>query len=224
VAGRREQADFSDDAALVAALRAGDDAAFGWLLHRYDATLRRLARSYVATDAVADDVVQDTWMGVIRGIDGFEHRSSVKTWIVRILMNVARTRGVREARTVPLAGLGAAGDASEATFPSDRFLAAGHDQWPGHWRSFPLDWETRPDERLLARETLAEVAAALDRLPPAQRDVVVLRDLEGWSSDEVCVTLDVSETNQRVLLHRGRAKVRQALEPFLARAAERGES
>lgn len=205
-------ADYEDEGALVEALRQGDEAAFAWLLDRYDGSLRRLARTYVPSSAVADEVVQETWLGVIRGIDRFEQRSSVKTWLYRILMNVARTRGVRENRSIPFssaAGALEAGD--EPVVPAERFqgIDARH---PGHWASPPTPWDEEPEERLLSNETLAAVSAAIGRLPDAQREVITMRDLDGWSSAEVCNALELSETNQRVLLHRARSKVRRALE------------
>jgi RNA polymerase sigma-70 factor (ECF subfamily) len=207
--------DFSDDAALVDGLRAGDDAAFGWMLDRYSPQLRRSARMYVATDAQADEVVQETWLAVIKGIDRFEGRSSVKTWIHRILMNIARTKGVRESRSLPFSSaLGALGEGAEPTCSADRFRPPDDPEWPGHWASFPVDWEHQPETRLLASETLALVGSALGALPPSQREVLTLRDLNGWSSAEVCDALGVSEANQRVLLHRGRARIRNALESY----------
>ena len=207
---------FEDDAVLVPALRRGDDRAFAWMLDRYDASLRRAARMYVPTDAAADEVVGDTWLGVLRGIDRFEQRSSVKTWLYRILMNIARSKGVRERRTVPFSSaIGATEDGATPTFDPDRFRpdVAGEEH-PGHWRSFPLDWEHEPEQRLLSGETLGVVAAALDELPPAQREVVLLRDVEGWSPEEVCDALELTGANQRVLLHRGRARLRRALEAY----------
>jgi RNA polymerase sigma-70 factor (ECF subfamily) len=207
--------DYSDDGALVDALRAGDEAAFGWLLDRYHAPLHRTARMYVSTDAHADEVVQETWMAVLRGIDGFERRSSLKTWLYRILMNIARTRGVKESRAIPFSSAaGVLDDGAEPTFDADRFRPPDDPEWPGHWAAFPNDWEHQPESRLLASETLALVGAAIERLPPAQREVLTLRDVDGWSSVEVCNELGLSETNQRVLLHRGRAKVRRALESY----------
>jgi RNA polymerase sigma-70 factor (ECF subfamily) len=207
--------DFHDDAVLVDALRTRDEAAFGWILDRYSPELRRAARMYVATDAHADDVVQETWLAVIKGIDRFEGRSSVKTWIHRILMNIARTRGVRESRALPFASApGALAEGADPTFPTERFRPPGDPEWPGHWVSFPFDWEHQPEHRLLAGETLALVGAALQDLPAGQREVLTLRDVNGWSSAEVCDALGVSEANQRVLLHRGRARIRSALESY----------
>jgi len=207
--------DFSDDDALVAALRCGDEDAFAWLLDRYHAPLHRTARLYVATDAQADEVVQETWVAVLRGVDRFEQRSSLKTWLYRILMNIARTRGVKEARTIPFSSAASALDpGAEPTFEPDRFRPPDDSEWPGHWSSLPKDWEHEPEARLLARETLALVGATIETLPPAQREVFTLRDVDGWTSAEVCNALGLSETNQRVLLHRGRAKVRRVLESY----------
>jgi RNA polymerase sigma-70 factor (ECF subfamily) len=205
-------APYADDHALVAALRQGDEAAFGWLVDRYQAALARLARSYVATPAVADEVVQDTWLAVIKGIDGFEERASVSTWLYRILANIARTRGVREHRSIPFSS--AAGALDEGAGPvvdPERFTHAG-EPGAGSWWAPPTPWDDEPEGRLTSAETLAAVRAAIEQLPPAQREVMTLRDLEGWTSTEVRNALDLSETNQRVLLHRARAKVRRALE------------
>jgi RNA polymerase sigma-70 factor, ECF subfamily len=204
-----------DDARLVKALRARDEWAFEELMRMYNASLLRVAQIYVPSRAVAEDVVQETWIGVLNGIDRFEARSSLKTWIFRILTNIAKTRGRREGRTVPFSALERPGAVPEAAVDSDRFLAADHERWPGHWSSKPQPW---PEERLLAAETREVVERAIDRLPPAQRAVISLRDIEGWSSDETRNALGVSETNQRVLLHRARSKVRQALEEYFMEA------
>jgi RNA polymerase sigma-70 factor (ECF subfamily) len=160
-------------------------------------------------------VVQETWLAVLKAIDGFEQRSSLKTWLYRILMNIARTRGVRESRSIPFSSAaGALDEGAEPTFAADRFRPPGDPEWPGHWAAFPPDWEHQPESRLLASETMVLVAGAIERLPPAQREVLTLRDVDGWSSREVCNALGLTETNQRVLLHRGRAKVRSALERY----------
>lgn len=201
------------DAALVAALRGGDEGAFRGLVLRHHAALVRLARASVASQGVAEEVAQDTWLAVIQGIDRFEGRSSLKSWIFAILVNRARSRAARERRSVPMSSLGgAAGDDGPAVDP-DRFVQPGR-RWGGHWSSPPVPWE--PAERLLAQETRGVVAGAIDRLPAMQRVVVSLRDIEGWSSEEVCLLLEISEGNQRVLLHRGRARVRAALEDHLS--------
>ena len=201
-----------DERRLREALRRGDEDAFTALFDRYHAPLRRLALSIVRTPAVADEVVQETWLAVVRGIDGFEGRSSLKTWIHRILVNAARTRAEREARTVPLSAVAADGPAVHAT----RFLDERHERWPRHWATPPERWNEIPEERLLGRETLERVRIAIRRLPPAQQQVIVLRDVEGWPPEEVCELLDLTEANQRVLLHRARSKVRGTLELYLA--------
>jgi RNA polymerase sigma-70 factor, ECF subfamily len=202
-----------DDAAVIDALRAGDESAFAELMRMYNASLLRVAQIYVASRAVAEDVVQDTWIAVLNGIDRFEGRSSLKTWIFRILTNIAKTRGQREGRTVPFSALERPEMVPDAAVEPSRFLPADHERWPGHWASKP---ERFPEERLLAAETLAVVERAIEGLPPAQRAVISLRDLEGWSAEEARNALGVSETNQRVLLHRARAKVRQALEDYFS--------
>ncbi len=204
--------DFRNEANLVAGLRSRDDRAFEFLIDRYYAPLLRLALSYVPSRAVAEEVVQETWIGVLRGIDGFEGRASLSTWMYRILLNIARTRGVKENRSVPFAAIGAVDD--ETSINLDRFLPSGA-QNEHHWSTLPASWEHVPEERLLGTETLAEIRASLEALPSAQREVVVMRDVVGLSSAEVCNALDISETNQRVLLHRGRSKVRAALEQHL---------
>lgn len=202
------------DSDLVTRLRAGDEDAFRALIEEYHAPLRRAARTYVATDAAADEVVQDVWVGVLRGIDRFEQRSSLKTWIYRILMNIARTRGVRDKRSLPFSSL--SGDDEEGpAFDPDQFQTAGEPS-PGHWSrsAFPTRWHDQPELRVVGHETLSVVRAALEQLPASQQEVVRLRDIEGWSSAEVCNALDLTETNQRVLLHRGRAKLRLALDAY----------
>jgi RNA polymerase sigma-70 factor, ECF subfamily len=202
-----EQVLSSEDAELVERLRAGDEAAFAMLVHDYGGAMLRVAQMYVSSRAVAEDVVQEAWLGVLNGIDRFEGRSSLKTWIFRILTNTAKTRGQREARSLPFSSLG--GDDSEGFEPSvgpERFIGTGH------WGIPPRAW---PEERLLSGETLSVIEAAIERLPPAQRTVITLRDVQGWSADEVRNALELTETNQRVLLHRARAKVRSALEQYL---------
>jgi RNA polymerase sigma-70 factor (ECF subfamily) len=200
------------DAVLVARLRAGDEAAFRGLVLRHHAALVGLARASVSSHAVAEEVAQETWLAVIQGIGGFEGRSSLKSWIFAILVNRARSRGVREQRIVPMSSLGDEGD-DGPTVDADRFGQTGQ-RWAGHWCSPPLPWEG-PAERLIAKETRAVVAEAIERLPTRQRAVVSLRDVEGWTSEEVCALFQLSEGNQRVLLHRGRARVRAALEEHL---------
>ncbi len=206
-----------DEAALLARLRDGDAPAFDELVTALSPSLRRVARAHVPSDAVADEVVQETWLGVINGLERFEGRASLKTWIFRILLNRARTRGVQEHRTVPFATL--AGREAEEPFSAvdaDRFLPADHERAPRHWATPPQRWEELPEQALQNAETLAVVREALATLPPAQRLVVTMRDIEGFPSDEVCELLDLSEGNQRVLLHRGRSRVRARLEEHLA--------
>jgi RNA polymerase sigma-70 factor (ECF subfamily) len=202
-----------DDAALLEALRNGDEAAFMDLVDRYSATLLRVAMMYVPTRAVAEEVVQETWLGFLESLDRFEGRSSIKTWLFRILVNTAKKRGVRERRSIPFSTAWEPEEEERAIAPS-RFRGDG-DRWPHHWLQSPADWDTIPERKLLSDETLRFVADAIERLPPAQREVITLRDVEGWSSQEVCNVLDLSETNQRVLLHRARSKVREALDRYL---------
>lgn len=197
------------DRELCAALRCGDEAAFARLVGEYHAPLRRLALGYVRRPAVADEVVQETWLGVIRGIQAFEGRSSLRTWIFRILVNTAKTRAERERRTVPLSSMQ---DEVDPSVDPSRFLDEQHARWPGHWSSPPVRWDQLPEAYLEGQETLAALRDAIEALPPVQRRVIVLRDVEGWPAEEVCALLEISEGNQRVLLHRARSYVRQALE------------
>ncbi len=215
-AGRRS--DSEDERALVAALRRGDEPAFVELVRRHGASLLRLARTFVRDQAVAEEVVQETWLAVLNGIDGFEGRSSLKTWIFQILSNRAKTRGVRERRSAPFSAL--AGEDHEAAVDADRFRGEGH-RWAGHWAAAPSDWSHLPEERLLDRETLAHVTAAIGTLPPRQAEVIVLRDVEGWEPEEVCAALGITDGNQRILLHRARSRVRAALELYLSEGAAR---
>jgi RNA polymerase sigma-70 factor (ECF subfamily) len=215
-AGRRP--DNGDDRALVAALRRGEEAAFAELVARHGAALLRFARTFLRDRAVAEEVVQETWLAVLDGIDRFEGRSSLKTWIFQILSNRAKTRAVRERRSAPFSSLAAAGDDDESAVDADRFRPEG-ERWGGHWAAAPADWSVLPEERLLGRETLARVHEAIGTLPPRQAEVLVLRDVEGWSPEEVCAALDISDGNQRILLHRARSKVRAALEVYFAEGA-----
>jgi RNA polymerase sigma-70 factor (ECF subfamily) len=203
-----------EDLRIVDALRAGDEQVFRDLVERYNASLIRVALMYVRTRAVAEEVVQDTWIGVLQSLPRFEGRSSLRTWIFRILANQARTRARKEARSVPFSSLAGGDDDAPAVDP-DRFLAGDHPAYPGHWTAPPRSWGELPEEELLARETREHALAAIDALPASQRAVISLRDVEGWSSDEVCDLLEISEGNQRVLLHRARSKVRGALEDYL---------
>jgi RNA polymerase sigma-70 factor, ECF subfamily len=204
-----------DDLALVESLRSGDERSFSALIGRHHRPMLRLARVYVSSEAVAEEVVQEAWIGVIQGLDGFEARCSLKTWIFRILTNTAKKRGAREGRTIPFSSLWSAGsEPAEPAVSAERFCGADA-QYAGHWRSFPVPWDDVPEERLLSREVLDQIEDAIRSLPPSQREVITLRDVEGLSGPEVCTILGISEGNQRVLLHRARSKVRRALERYL---------
>ena len=208
--------DFEDDRKLVAALRRGDEAAFMWLVDKYHLSLVRLAALFVTDQAVAEDVVQETWVGVLRGIDRFEGRSSLKTWIYRILTNTAKTRAQRENRSIPFSAFGDADEPFEPSVEPDRFLPADDPQSPRKWAIGPTAWTNIPEDLFLSKETQAVIRSAIDQLPANQREVITQRDIEGWSSEETCNVLEISETNQRVLLHRARAKVRRALEQYFS--------
>jgi RNA polymerase sigma-70 factor (ECF subfamily) len=199
------------DAKLVEGLRAGDEAAFATLMREYGAGMLRVAQMFVSSRSVAEEVVQEAWLGVLNGIGRFEGRSSLKTWLFRIVANTAKTRGMREARSIPFSALAGEGEEVSSVDP-DRFLAAG-ERFPGHWAAPPQEWA--PEGRLLEQEALAVIEHEIDQLPPAQRAVITLRDVQGFSSEEVCNALDLTETNQRVLLHRARSKVRRALEEYM---------
>jgi RNA polymerase sigma-70 factor (ECF subfamily) len=205
-------ADPREDRELVAALKRGDEAAFMGLVEELGPALLRVARMYVPSTAVAEEVVQDTWIGVLKGIDRFEGRSSLRTWIFRILANIAKTRGARERRSLPFSSAARAA-ADEPSVDPDRFLPAGDEQ-ARSWALAPVPWPG-PEESFLFGETRDVILAAIEKLPPAQREVITLRDVDGWSSEEVRNALEISETNQRVLLHRARSKVRGAIERHL---------
>jgi RNA polymerase sigma-70 factor, ECF subfamily len=209
------QQDTQDDARLIEALRERDEAAFVQLVTQYQASMLRLALVYCGSRAVAEEVVQDAWLGVLHGLDRFEGRSSFKTWLFRILVNRARTRAERETRTVPFSSLGALAESDEPAVSPDRFIDPSDPDWPNHWAVPPKSWGSSPEDQLLRRETLDVISRAIAALPPAQREVATLRDVEGWTSEEVCNVLEISETNQRVLLHRARSRIRGALERYL---------
>jgi RNA polymerase sigma-70 factor, ECF subfamily len=198
-------------AELLARLRAGDEAAFEDLVARHYATMLAVAQNYVKGRSVAEEVVQDTWLAVIQGLDRFEGRASLKTWILSILVNKAKSRGVREARIVPFAALSA--DEGAPSVAPERFRGP-EDAFPGHWRAYPADWQAA-DVAVEGKETLRVALGAIAALPPAQQTVIRMRDVEGYSPEEVCAALDLSEGNQRVLLHRARSRVRAALEEHL---------
>ena len=198
---------------LVQALRAGDQDAFRALVESHYATMKRLARSYVHCDVRAEEVVQETWLAVVRGIASFEERSALSTWIYSILVNKARRYATRESRTLPFSSIGRL-DQSDPAVDPDRFQG-DEDEWPGHWATPPRPWQ-KPDRRLLSLEMRSRLRDALEGLPERQRAVVALRDVEGMSAEEVCELMELSPENQRVLLHRGRARLRERLEPYVA--------
>jgi RNA polymerase sigma-70 factor (ECF subfamily) len=195
------------DDGWLARLRTGDRAAFEAIVRTWSPAMLRVARQYVHNHASAEEIVQETWLAVVRSLDGFEGRSALRTWVFRILMNVARRRGRTEARTMI--------ELDAPTVDPDRFRDSD-DPWPGHWReeAVPRDWG--PEPALLADELRGVLASALAELPERQRAVVELRDVHGLDSEEVCALLSLTSTNQRVLLHRGRARLREILEAAIA--------
>ncbi len=202
-----------DESALVAALRAGDEPSFARLVDRYTPALLRVARGYVRTHESAEEVVQETWIALVKGIEKFEGRSSLRTWLFTVMINIAKTRGVRDRRDTE-AEVAAAG----GTVDPDRFRPAGDREWPGHWKDdrAPVPFPNTPEDTVLEAEFLDLARRELDKLPERQRMVVTLRDLLGFDSGEVCELLGgLSVANQRVLLHRGRAGIRQALEDYV---------
>ena len=207
----------STDDAIVAGVRSGDEAVFAQLLNDWSRSMLLLARTFVSTEASAEEVVQDTWLAVIRGIGSFEGRSSLRTWVYRILVNTAKKRGVRESRTVPWSSFGGA-DADHDIVPGPTvdpaLFRSADDPYPGGWRSFPVEWRS-VEGSVLDGEVRLRVGEAIDALPERQRIVITLRDVLGHSTEEVCQLLDVSGANQRVLLHRARAAVRTRLASYL---------
>jgi RNA polymerase sigma-70 factor, ECF subfamily len=201
-----------DERSLLDAIRDGDEGAFTALVDDYNPALLGVAMNHVRSRAVAEEVVQETWLAVIRGLDRFEGRSSLRSWIFAILRNTAISRGERELRTVPMSSLADSGEEGLGLDP-DRFFGPDHDRFPGHWAGGPTQWPV-PDEGLLAGEAREVIAGAINELPEAQRAVITLRDVEGWGSEEVCDVLEISAGNQRVLLHRARSRVRAAIEGY----------
>jgi RNA polymerase sigma-70 factor (ECF subfamily) len=201
-----------DDGALLAALKDGDEQVFCQLVEHWGGIMLRLALTHVANRAVAEEVVQEAWLTVLRSLDRSEHRSALRTWVLGIVVNLARSRARAERRLVPLEP-----DPGEPSLAPARFLPGDHPRWPHHWAAEPIAWRT-PEADLLAGETCRVLFEAIDALPPAQRDVLVLRDIEGVAAADVCNILGVTDTNQRVLLHRARSRVRAALERHLAAA------
>jgi RNA polymerase sigma-70 factor (ECF subfamily) len=199
---------------LVRRLRCGDDRAFAEIVSGWSPMMRRVARTHVSTDASADEIVQDTWLAVLHGLGGFEGRSSLRTWVFHILTNRAKTCGVREARSVPWSSVGPS-DTDSPTVDPDRFRGAD-DQYPHNWTAVgaPRSWEPSPESAALSGEIRTHLAGALRLLPERQRTVVSLRDINGLTAGEVCEFLGISAVNQRVLLHRARARLREALEDY----------
>jgi RNA polymerase sigma-70 factor (ECF subfamily) len=197
----------------VEALLRGDERAFATVVERHAAPMLRVALLYVRDAAVAEEVVQETWVSALRGLDRFEQRSSFKTWLFTILVNCARRRGVREARSLPFSAVAARELATRDQPDADRFFPADHPRWPRVWSTVVSTWDL-PEERLLAAETRTRLLHALSTLPEAQRLVFTLRDVEGFAADEVCNLLELTDSNQRVLLHRARLKIRRELERY----------
>jgi RNA polymerase sigma-70 factor, ECF subfamily len=197
---------------LVERLRSGDENAFSTLVQRYQRSMIRLASAHTRNQAVAEEVVQEAWIGILNGIDGFEGRCPLRAWMFRIVANTAKLRGAREVRSTPFSALE---DDEGPSVSADSFRPAEDPRWAGHWvwGKSPAPW---PDEQVTSRETMLRLREELDRLPARQREVMTLRDIEGWSSAEVCESLGLSEENQRVLLHRARSKVRKGLAGYMA--------
>jgi RNA polymerase sigma-70 factor (ECF subfamily) len=206
----------SRDLPTIQLLLDGDETTFTMLVDQHQPAMLRLAQMHVASRAVAEEVVQEAWIGILKGLRTFEGRSSLRTWMYKIVTNLAKTRGVREGRSLPFSAL--AGD-DDPVDPS--WFQGSKDRFPGGWRTFPDDWRGIPEDRLLGQETLDHISRALDGMPAAQAEVVRLRDVLGWSSDEVCNALDLTETNQRVLLHRGRNRIRRELDAYLSEGRDR---
>jgi RNA polymerase sigma-70 factor (ECF subfamily) len=204
----------SDD--LLDLLRLGNEQAFLTLVQRYHGSMLRVALTFVSSRAVAEEVTQEAWVGVLDGLANFEGRSSLKSWIFRILTNCAKTRGQRERRTVPLSSLGPDGEGGEPSVSAERFLDDAHSRWAGHWAVPPQQWQ---DGRLLAKETIDVIARAVAELPDVQRQVITLRDVEELTAEETCALLNLSEANQRVLLHRARSRVRASIESYMTSGA-----
>ena len=202
---------------LLHALRRRDEAAFASLVDAYGSWMLRTARSFVGSHAVAEEIVQETWLSALRALDRFEGRSSLRTWLFTILVNAARRQAVRENRSISVSDLAGREAAAGESELADRLFDDSHRRWPGAWTTVVAAWDRLPEQRLLAGEIREEIETAVDALPSVQRIVFSLRDLEGWTPDEVCNALSISDSNQRVLLHRARLKVRAVLERYLER-------
>lgn len=204
----------ADDLTLVRSLRDGDEATFAYLVDAWGAAMLRMALVHVSSRAVAEEVVQESWLTVLRHLDRYEGRSSLRTWVLGIVINVARSRGRAERRCTPT---DEPLDAPRPLFAGGRFRPLD-DEWPRHWAFGPIPWPT-PEQELLAGETRRVLLTAVAELPPAQREVLVLRDIEGFAAQEACNMLAIGDTNQRVLLHRARSRVRKTVEDYF-RATE----
>ncbi len=211
----------SEDLRLVERLRSGDEQVFTDLVNRYHGSLVRLASMHVSDRSIAEEVVQDTWMAVLEGLDRFEGRSSLKTWIFSILTNKAKTRGVRESRSIPASALMRDEDeADEPAVDPSWWQRSGH--WKDYWTNYPQSWdEGTPEKALLDKEGATLLTEAIGALPPRLKQIIVLRDIEGLEAEEVCAILAVSDANQRVLLHRARARVRTMLEGYMEKRVKR---
>jgi RNA polymerase sigma-70 factor (ECF subfamily) len=201
-----------DESELVARVRDGDERAFEQLVESLYPSMVAMARVYVRSAAAVDDVVQEAWLGVLKGIDRFEGRSTLRTWVLQIVANIARTRAVRDSRSVPFSSL--SDEDAGPTVEPERFRGPD-DAYPGHWWSYPTDWRSVPEQKLLSDEALQVVKDAIEQLPERARLVITLRDIAGRSSAEVCETLGLTAANERVLLHRARAAVRAKLEGYV---------
>jgi RNA polymerase sigma-70 factor (ECF subfamily) len=206
------------DIALTERLRAGDETAFMMLVEQHQAAMLRIARMYVSSRAVAEEVVQEAWLGIVKGLSRFEGRSSLGTWMYRIVANIAKTRGRAEGRSIPFSSL--AGDDDADTGVDSAWFQDSTGEFPGGWRSPPIDWSGIPEDRLLGAETMRRIDEAIGSLPPMQAEVIRLRDVLGWSAEEVRDALDLTEVNQRVLLHRARSRVRRDLDAYLTSRGE----
>lgn len=201
-----------NDAHLILALRERDEAAFVTLVDRYSNSLLRLAQVYVHDRASAEEVVQETWIGFLQSLDRFEGRSSLKTWLFRILINCSRARARKDAHTIPFSEAFRPEAGASDGLEFGRFVPGWVPRYGGHWLRPPAPWADGPESRALASETRSVIERAIAALPPAQREVVVMRDVAGFTAEEVCNALGISDTNQRVILHRARTRLRQALE------------
>jgi RNA polymerase sigma-70 factor (ECF subfamily) len=212
VTGPAGRVDVAEQDALVERLLGGDELAFEEAVVDMYPAMFAVARGYVRNRSIAEEVVQEAWLAVLKGLERFEGRSTLRTWVLAIVANIARTRAVREARSLPFSSFEL--EDGEPAVEPERFREAG-EPYAGGWKSFPTDWRTLPESRLLSRETFDLVGHAIEELPDAQRTVITMRDVVGCSAEEVCETLGISDGNQRILLHRARARVRAQLERHL---------